>query len=427
MQSNVIETATSDRLWRYIAYYGMSEAAQRITRVATTILIARFLTPIELGIAASAITCFELMRSLANAGIGQAVIRATEERLAGTCITAQRLTWLLCIGLATIQTAVGAAIGVWTARPDLFAMIAALSGVYLMMPPALIQTYLIQRAADHATVARIGASQAIADNALTVLLALTGFGAWAIILPKVLTCPIWMIGMRRARQWSADPAVTPEPTRDILRFAIPLLGAELLTAARLQLDKVLVGSILGIEALGVYYFVFNAGIGLSLSLTAALSNALYPHFAAVAASSNELLRRLDDSLIRKALPIAVVILAQAILAPLYVPILFGAKWETSAKLVAILCTAASAKAVADTCVQALRAIGATRFEFLGMLAVTSLSLLTLAVGLHAGLDLAVMVFALTSAVSQLAFALIARRRIASLTRSHALSTIGAMA
>lgn len=418
------ETHTPDRLWRYIAYYGMSEAAQRATRIVTTVMIARLLTPLELGIAATAITCFELVRSVANTGIGQIVIRASEDRLAGTCITAHRLTWIICMGLAAIQVMVGAVIATFSTHADTFVMIAALAGVYLMMPPALVQTYLIQRAAEHGTIARIATTQSVADNALTVLLALAGFGAWAIVLPKLLTCPIWMFGMRHARQWAPDRTATPEPAGEMLRYAVPLIAAELLTAARLQLDKVLVGSVLGMEALGIYYFVFNAGIGLSLSLTGALSNALYPHFAAAAASPPELLQRLDQSLARKALPISGIILLQALMAPLYVPILFGAKWTGVATLVAILCASAAAKSIADTTAQALRATGATHIEFIGMLAVTVVSLLSLALGLHRDLAFGVTLLAAASATTQLAFALLARRHLAAFERGSARTAIG---
>ena len=90
MLQSTAEPAQSDRLWQYIAYYGMSELAQRITRLATTILLARLLTPVDLGIAATAITCFELVRTVANTGIGQAVVRTADYKLAGTCITAHR-------------------------------------------------------------------------------------------------------------------------------------------------------------------------------------------------------------------------------------------------------------------------------------------------------------------------------------------------
>ena len=408
----VVGAPPQERLWHYIAYYGMSELAQRATRIVTTILIARLLSPVDLGIAAAAITCFELMRIVANTGIGQAVIRAPDAELAGTCITARRLNWTICIGLAVAQTAVGAAVANTTGRSDVLYMIAALSGVYLMMPLALVQTYLTQRAANHAAIAKVGTIQALADNVLTVLLALLGCGAWSIVLPKLVTCPIWVVGMRRATSWNPDKSAVPVASRRLLRFSLPVLGAELLTAARLQLDKVLVGAVLGVEALGIYYFVFNAGIGLSLSLTSALANALFPHFAQSASSTRKLLQRFDRSLVHNALPVAALILTQAALAPFYVPILFGSKWTASAWLVATLCASASAKAFADTAAQALRAAGATRFELFGTLVITIVSLCALALGLFQGLTDAVLALSVVSAASQLAFTVFARSHLA---------------
>ena len=401
--------ASRDRVWAYIAYYGMSEFAQRVTRLVTTVLIARVLTPVELGLAAVAITCFELLRVAANSGVGQAVIRASDARLAGTCITAHRLMWIVCAGLALVQTTVGALVAQWTGHDELFGMLALLSGVYLMMPAALIQTYLLQRNNAHAAIAKIATAQAVADNALTIVLALAGCGAWAIVIPKLATCPIWLFGMRLKMPWVADRNAAVVPMGELLRFSMPVLAAETLTTVRLQCDKVLVGAILGVEALGVYYFVFNAGIGLSLSLTGALSNALYPHFAEAASRPRELLQRLDRSLLRKAAPIAGIVLLQAALAPLYVPLLFGAKWSASKWLVAILCASASTKLFADVVAQALRAAGAVRREVEGTLVITALSLTALAAGATQGLAEAVTLLALVSGATQLGFATLARR------------------
>ena len=404
-------TPARDGLWRFIGYYGAGELAQRVVRLGTTVLLARMLSPVEFGIAAMALTCFELLRAVANEGVGPAVIRATEARLAGTCITAYRLVWITCVSLALLQTVVGFGLAYWAQQPELAWMIVALAGVYLMMPPALIQTYLILRTSRHRTIAAVATAQSAADSVLTLLLALTGFGAWAIVLPKLLTCPIWVFGIRRAQRWTPDPAAEPVPVKDILQFALPVIGAEILTTIRMQLDNVIIGIMLGLEALGIYYFVFNAGIGLSLSLTNALSNSLYPHFAAVAADPYELLQRFDRSLVRKALPIAGIIVLQAALAPFYVTLIFGAKWASVSWMVAVLCASASAKILADTGVQALRAAGATRVELRGTFIVAVLSLSAMTIGLAHGLPAGILALALVSCLTQLSFVFAARQSL----------------
>ncbi len=410
--------AVRDGLWQSIGYYGLSEFTQRATRIATTVMIARTLTPLDLGIAATAIAVFEIVRIAANSGIGQAVVRAGDDRLDGTCLTAHRLGWAVCVGLAVVQIAIAGAVFGWTGRADAAAMIVALAGVYLVMPAGLIPSYLLQREARHGAIAAVATTQAVADNILTIALALTGWGAWAIVLPKVVTSPIWLIGMRRARSWAPTRGGTPVAAVELLRFALPIVAADLLSTARIQFDRIIVGALLGIEALGLYYFISNAGAGLSHALTTALSNALYPFFAAVGADPHALLLRLDQSLRRKAVPIAGVILLQAYLAPIYVPLLFGQRWADVAWMVGALCVAAACKVFADATAQALRAAGTPHLEFAGILVITSVSLAALAVGLMAGLGAGVMALAITSGLAQVVFALLARRWVAArVTRS----------
>jgi O-antigen/teichoic acid export membrane protein len=405
-------------LWRSIAYYGLSEFAQRATRIATTVMIARTLSPLDLGIAATAITVFEIVRIAANAGIGPAVVRASDETLAETCRTAHRLGWAICIGLAVFQVAIAGAVYAWTGRADAAAMIVALACVYLVMPAGLLPSYLLQREARHGTIAAVATTQAVADNVITIALALAGAGAWAIVLPKVLTSPIWLIGMRRARAWSPAVGNTPVAAFDLLRFAAPILAADLLSTARIQFDRIVVGACLGVEALGIYYFISNAGAGLSHALTTALSNSLYPFFAATGADPRALLSRLDDSLRRKAIPIAGVVLLQAACAPVYVPLLFGARWADVAWMVGTLCVAAACKVFADACAQALRAAGKPQLEFTGILAITIVSTVALAAGLQFGLPAGVVALAISHGLAQMIFAVLARRWLsASVTRS----------
>ena len=102
------ELWTSDRLLRGFGLLGLGEFMVRSTRVVTAIVLARALGPVDLGIAATAITCFELVRILANNGLGQMVIRATPEDLDATCNTAESLIWKICFGMTALQLAAGA-------------------------------------------------------------------------------------------------------------------------------------------------------------------------------------------------------------------------------------------------------------------------------------------------------------------------------
>jgi teichuronic acid exporter len=197
-----------------------------------------------------------------------------------------------------------------------------------------------------------------------------------------------------------------------LGYAAPILGSEVLAALRFNLDKVLVGSILGIEALGIYYFAFNAGYGLSMVLTNALAAASFPHLADHRLSPSELLARFDKALLGLALPITALIALQSLAVFFYVPVLFGDKWAGMTTIVAVLCLSAATKSWQDLGIQLLRAAGLTGCE-LGAAALFTVVLLgSLSIGLPFGLLAGVTSMSIAAIGLQLAFAAWARRLVA---------------
>jgi O-antigen/teichoic acid export membrane protein len=395
-----------------IGWQALGEICARIARLLATVLLARALTPFDFGAAAAAITCFEIIRVLLHTGIGQAIVRAEDHELEATAATAYRLAWISCLLTAVVQVAVGWGLSIYTGHDELFVMVAALSGVYLIMAPGIVHVNLLVRANRIKTVTGIATAQNVSDHLLTAILAVAGFGAWSIVLPKLLTVPIWLFGVRRSQSWTRDPAAGFVPYRKILTYGVPILGSEMMAAARMNLDKLLVGSILGVEALGIYYFAYNAGIGVSLTLTGALALSSFPYFAAVAQKPAELLKRFDDVMKTTAPLIGAVIALQALAATTYVPIVFGPRWVEAAPLVAMLCISGITKSAFDVGQQALRAAGLTREDLMASTVFSCLSLLTFYVALGYGLSPAVAMFAFTACLLQIIFAVWARSCLA---------------
>lgn len=401
-----------DRLLRSFGLLGLGEGFNRITRIVTTIVLARYLGAVEFGIAATAITCFELVRVFADNGLSQMVVRASDKDLKATCNTAYRLTLLVCIFMAVLQLVAGAILAWVTGRPELFAMIACLVGVYALLPSCMVQYWLLQRAYRMGTVAGITTAQVCVDNLLTAGLAIGGLGAWAIVLPKLLTAPIFLFGARRAVTWRYDPAAGGMPIGETLRFCLPILASQMLVAVRGNADKILVGSILGLEALGIYYFAFNAGYGLSSVLTNALAAVSFPHLASPKLAMSRLLERFDEAMFRLALPICAIIALQALAVPLYVPVLFGEKWDAAIVIVSVLCLSATTRSCFDLSAQLLRAGGLQAQEFVVSLGFTVVLLALFAAALPFGLLAGVSVLCVATILMQALFAVWARRRIA---------------
>jgi O-antigen/teichoic acid export membrane protein len=414
-----VRALASQRLVQNFGWYMVGEVAVRLSRLITTIILARVLLPYDFGIAAIALTTFELIRVLANNGIGAMIVRATPETFAATCMAVTRISLAVALAMIALQITAGAVIAHVTARPDLFQMLAWLSLSYLAFPLTEVRYARIQRDNRLKALAGVMAAQVLLDNALTALLALAGYGAWAVVLPKLLTVPLYVVMIWRASPEPLPSGAAPLPLSAFAPFSLPLLGAEILAALRLNLDKVLVGALLGVEALGVYSFAFSAGLGISLALTAALTASLYPHLSEAQRTGASITDRFDAALKSMVLPVSLIIAVQAMAALIYVPIVFGERWAFAAPFVALICLSGLLRPLYDATCQLLRAQGQTRRELIGATAFTALLLGLFAVALLRDLPTALGVLAAASIGGHAAFALWARRRRYALRTSRA--------
>lgn len=349
-------------LVRGLMAFGSAEAASRVVRLGALLIVARQLTPEIFGAAALALSLFELVRVLANVGIGQRLILATDEELPGLCRTAYGLFWMTCMGVAAIQLAVA---GVLYALFDLgqaAAMLSVLSLVYFAMPQGLVQIFLAMRANRMSAVARITATQNMADSLLTVALVVIWPSAWAIVLPKLLAAPVWTIMARNSSSWRLDKTQPEAPVREFAVFGPAILGTEMLGAARLHADKLVIGAVLGTEALGIYYFAFNAGLGITQSFVAACNLVIFPHLAKAKAS--HALAELRKAFASGLAMLAPVVAAQALLAPFYIPLVFGENWVAATPYIVMLSCAALPLYAGSIVGAAYRASGRPQVETL---------------------------------------------------------------
>lgn len=370
-------------LLKGLASYGSAEMAVRLVRLVVVLLIARRLAPDIVGVAALTLSVFELVRVLANIGVGQQIIAADAGLLDATCNTAHRIFWGWCVGVAGVQLVASLILGVVFHQVMAGEMLAVLSLVYLTMPAGLVHCYLLIREGRASTTARTSAAQTIADHLLTALLLSIWPTAWAIVLPKLLTAPIWLVMTRRARPWSVNPKAGFIASRSLFAFGATVLATEMIIAARGQLDKIIIASMLGVTALGTYFFAYNAGIGIVSSLISAFGTVVYPSLcnAKGAAARTHALR---IALLIGSGIFLPVIAVQSGLSWLYVPLVFGPKWAHAAPLIGVLCLGGIPMILAALTTDWLRSEGRAGFDAFANALSCGLALGGLALGTLSG-------------------------------------------
>jgi PST family polysaccharide transporter len=369
---------------RNLSSMGGAQLAIRLTRLLTTIILSRLLSPNDYGLAAVVLTVYELVALFTRNGISAKVVQASGAEVETVARTAHSLTWLVCGALVLIQAALALPIAWFYRDPRLALPIALMGLIYLATPLSNIQGAFMQREGRLGRIALTSAIQVMADNILTALFALCGLGMWAIILPKLLVAPIWTIGVRTGHPWR-PAGWSLIGWRDIARFSRNVIGVELMTTVQANIDNLIVGSVLGVEALGLYYFAYNAGLGITLGLVNAFGTAVYPHLCEVRADSIALADRYRRTLRTMGGLVVPLILAQAFLAPVYVPIVFGAKWAPAIPVLMLICLSALPRPFATTCSQLLKAVGRPDIELRWQAGLTVLLIAGLLIGTRVGI------------------------------------------
>jgi PST family polysaccharide transporter len=316
--------------------YGASEVAAKASRLLVVVAVARTLDLSQIGLAAAALAASDILKSLTENGVGQRIIAAPEEDLSRTCATAHRIFWVWCLGLFSLQALVGLALFAMGVSGLLLALILLLAAEYLFMPAGLVQAALAMRAGKLQQTAAISGAQVVGANMISAFLALVWPSALALILPRLLMAPFWLVAMRRLHPWTVDVSQGFAPLRPFVSFGWAVLGVEIVKALRLQGDKLIVGAIMGAENLGLYFMAFNAGLSLATSFSVAFSTVLFPALC----GSTDRSASLRQSVLLGMGLITPAVVAQAILAPWYVPILFGSGWDGLSDIVSILCLVA---------------------------------------------------------------------------------------
>lgn len=329
---------SANRFLRNAGWLGLAELVNRVFRLGTTVTLARMFSQEDYGMMAIVYTIFEFANVLTlKQGLGAKIIQVRKEELEDICNTSYWLNWILCITIIILQCSLAFPISHAYHSPQLVLPLCLLSSMYLFYPMFMVQAALIERE-NRLEIRALGyAIQSLVSNTITIVLALLGFGVWSIVVAMVLSTIVWIIVTWKYNSWRPPNSISFKKFKVVMNFGRNILGVELLNKLGDQIDYLIVGKVLGIHALGIYFFAFNAGSGITMNVVNALISALYPHLCAARETLEGLKHEYFSSLKKVAKFLIPLVLLQSVLAPFYVPIIFGEKWSEGIPILILIC------------------------------------------------------------------------------------------
>ena len=298
-------------------------------------VLANLLLPEDFGLVALAAVFVAFAQLLVDQGLGDALI----QRPSVTRSQIDTAFWV-AVATGTLLTVAGLLLAGPIANaldePRLELILQALSLTFVMAALNSIQMALLRREMRFRSLAIRKLTAVAGGGFVGVAMALGGYGAWALVGQQLTSASISVLMLWTVSPWRPGLQVSLEDFRSLFSFGIHVVGSDILSFFSRNVDRLLIGSFLGLTALGFYavgYRILETSQQLLVNFARRLA---FPLFA-----------RLQDDVVRlrrvyaRAVgAISVVILpgyiGLALVAQEAIVVIFGARWAQSGPVAAVL-------------------------------------------------------------------------------------------
>lgn len=354
-----------------------AEFVAKVSRIVTIVVLAVELTPISYGTAILALACHDMLALFLRAGSGSQIIRCKETDLLSYVKNGATIQWGLCIFLATFQYLIAEHIAALYGNDDLALLLQVMAATYLFYPWVSIKIFLIQRANRMRQFSLYSGICTAAENISIALFAMSGADFMSVAYGKIIFSVLWLVLFYFIPMQSHGFGFDVKVLKTLLHTSGKLFSSEFLRALRLHADIFIAGKIMAPELFGLYSFAKNAGIGLSQSISNVFNGALFPFLCKL--ERNKTLATQQRLVYLVAAAVGMIFVAQALLVPIYVPIIFDEKWQSMIPIVSIMCLVALPSVIVDTHCSIARAKALFNDEIVTRFICLLISLLLLAI------------------------------------------------
>lgn len=334
--------ALSDQMRRGLRWSFVNTLGVRVMSFASGIILARLLVPEDFGAFAAALAVVNILFGWNDLGMLLALVRWRGD-LKAAARTAMTLSMLPSIGIYVVCFALAPAFAEFMDSPRsvgilrLIALTVVIDGFVAVPQGLLVRNFSQKRMA-------IIEFTAVPINVITtVVLAVLGFGPWALAIGQVAGNCVSAALLTIMAPFRVRPGFDRAIARSMLSFGIPLAFTSMVEYILLNADYVVVGSFLGPAALGFYLLAFNVSNWPVNLLSDAIRRVSIAGFAELSKDEKSLRKNFNPMfalLLTATLP---AILLLVLLAPEVVRFLYGSKWGPSGEVLSFLAILAGSR------------------------------------------------------------------------------------
>jgi PST family polysaccharide transporter len=351
--ANLSRLVSRGAMWQSVSFFG-----GKVLLLAATVVLARVLTPKEFGLVSLALVVIGFLDVISDFGVSQALIylEASRRRTDAALLATVVLGLVIAIGLALCAPAIGRQLH----EPETIPLLRLLALSILAGSLGVVPDTLLRKDLDFRRRVPVQLSLSATRGVLAIVLALAGFGVWALAIAQVAaqivsSAVAWaMVSYRPGwDMWRVGRAELVE----LFRYGVPTAASGLLSNLVLNIDYIIVGRVLGATQLGLYTLAFRVPEMLVVSVFQIVSSVTFPAYSQ-ANKSLERVRRAYLRVLRLQNTYGLLVSALLfVLAPLVIAVVFGPEWDPSIPSMQALAVYAAFRSLGMGVVDLLKGIG----------------------------------------------------------------------
>lgn len=341
----------------------VSQATTVVLQLASTVVLARMLTPDDYGVMGMVLSFVALAALFKDLGLSSAAIQKADL----TVDQQSNLFWinaLFGLALSLVFAAAAPLVAWFYGRPELLGLTWVLSLTFVLGGLSAQHNAMMVRHMHFGRQAIVNISAIVVTFAVSVGLAFLGYGFWALGWGHVAgaaarTLLIWVFSPFVPGGWKRGAG-----TMDMIRFGANVTGFNFVNYFSRNLDNILIGKFVGADALGVYGRAYQLMLFPVQNLRGPINAVTYPVLCRLQDRPEEW-RRYHMQTLRVLAFLTMPLVAWMFLVsePLIL-LLLGEKWAGIVPLFQILAIVAFIQPAASMVGSVMLSVGHTRRYFL---------------------------------------------------------------
>jgi O-antigen/teichoic acid export membrane protein len=356
-------SGTSDALGesvkRAVAWRSGSQIASQVVAWGATLLVIRVLDPADYGLFAMTQVVIVFLNFLNGYGFAGSLIREpelTEQKIRqafGLLLLVNGALALLQIGLAPLAAA-------YYRHPQIAELLRAQALIFLSTPFISIPEVLLMRQMDFRRQALVNLVATLVSAGVALGCALAGLGVWTLVWAPIALFWTRAAGLQLVTRVRYSPSFRFAGAGPMVRFGLGLLASTFGWTVMTQTDTLIAARRLSPTELGLYAEALFLTTLIASKFVPPLNEVAFPAYARMQEDRALLAASFLKAVRLVMLTTCPLYLGLSVVAPDFVAVVLGAKWQAMAPLMTILAFAMPAHTLYILFTPAVNAIGKIR-------------------------------------------------------------------